>query len=466
MPRRDPPGTFVVTPEGWLSRGEALVRGRDAQLAIFGGIPGERAKVRVFSSDAHQDRARWIAAESPHPGRVQPPCEKWGPCGGCSWMHLSRDARADAHRQVLAEAMVAAGFDAAATREATAEPVLAPEAGERHAIELVSAYSDRGAPRLGALAREGRGAVAIPGCMALHPDLAGLLTVANHEILEHAVWPADRHPQTGATGTLRRLRAWRAPSGDMLVALDVARTSKALEATAERIGARIPAVRGVLAHDRDEPVGTLYGVARIEIVLGGVGARGGIADPLPVHPGVEARAIEDLVADLGAGEGAAPVDIGLGLGVRTLALARAAGWALALDDDPGRVARVRDDARRQKIPAECFAGSPLAELADARTRLRGRRVVAHLELERKSLDAELAEAVRALDPAKVALSSSNPRALARTAADWARSGYRLERLRCYELAGNGPLAHVVAVVARQGAESAPARGAPRRRVAR
>ena len=60
---RDP----IVTPEGWLHRGEAFVRGDGRQLAVFGGIPGERARVRLVGGHGNQDQAKWVGpAGKPH----------------------------------------------------------------------------------------------------------------------------------------------------------------------------------------------------------------------------------------------------------------------------------------------------------------------------------------------------------------------------------------------------------------
>jgi hypothetical protein len=80
----------TVTPEGWLSRGEAYVPGDGVQLAVFGGIPGERARVRFLArgtdvgagGQVRRVAARWIAPGGPtSPQRVTRPASA-GPAAG------------------------------------------------------------------------------------------------------------------------------------------------------------------------------------------------------------------------------------------------------------------------------------------------------------------------------------------------------------------------------------------------
>ena len=85
----------VVTPERFGPRGDAWVagHGKHKPMLVWGGIPGERSLVRVVGSGQHQTRSVWMSSRDPDPHRVDPVCDRYTACGGCSWMHLDPPVR-------------------------------------------------------------------------------------------------------------------------------------------------------------------------------------------------------------------------------------------------------------------------------------------------------------------------------------------------------------------------------------
>ncbi len=450
-PRRMRRDEILVTPEGWLSRGDAFVSGQHSQLTIFGGIPGELAKVGIFDRVAHQARGRWLGSERPSPERVAVPCQHYGRCGGCPWMHLSAAGQARAHRWLIVEALRAAQVDVP-----VAPIVVSAGADVVHSLELVAGWSDQRHFRLGMAAREGRGIVPVPDCLKVTSTLRGLMTVATWEFSEAQVRPFD-----GRSGALKGLFAWQSPQGEVLVVIDVAKSFPVFGEIADRLAERIPAIRGVLARMPEGHTKRLYGDQQLDVEMNGLRLRLG-ADEVPVNPVAAERMLADLPEQLGIAEGDAVIDVGAGVGVRTCALGRGSGWAFGLEADPALVLRARENAARNNVTAEFVPGSPVAELTDARARFAGRRPLVHVDLGRKSLDDELRAALRALDPRRVAFTAVNPVALAMELARWVGTGWTPLGVTPYDIAVHGPLGAAVAVVASPDA-SAPSLRAPRRR---
>jgi hypothetical protein len=249
-------------------------------LAVVGGIPGERVRVRVTSRGGHQDRARFIApAGLPHPDRVEPPCDKWASCGRCELHHLAPRCRAAMRREQIGAAFDGAPFP---LREA---PSSAP--GDLHVLELQAGVSDNGRPRLGVVGRE-RGLVAIPECPATTPTLRSLMTVLAHHVIDMRI-RAFGHggPFRGA------LARQSAATGEIVLPLVFARAVPFARELAERVAGGVMELRSAHAHWNDADDGLLgpapetaplYGSYTLDEAIGGLKLKIGPLDPWPHTP--------------------------------------------------------------------------------------------------------------------------------------------------------------------------------------
>jgi 23S rRNA (uracil1939-C5)-methyltransferase len=449
------PDVHVVVPEGWLSRGEAFVRGDGQQLAVFGGIPGEAVKARVFGRQGAQVRARALGpADRPHPDRVRPTCDKWGPCGGCPWMHLSVRGQYEAHEQLWNQAFGDVG--------------VAAKAGPLHRVPgLLSEVrvqwgeSDRGAPRVGVGAREGNGLVAIPECEKLTPLLRSFMGAAASSLR------ASNVPPQGAVLGLRA----RQVGEELLVSVRLPAFAPAAAAWAASLATTLVELRGVVAEYPPEAdrLGLgwqrLYGGDHLDWNALGLRVRMGTEEHLPRHLEAFASLLEAAPRLLGVQAGDAVLDIGAHIGARTLVLARAAGWAYGVETHDRPRARAVENASANRVAAE-FGGGAWPEAIEAvAPRLQGRRPLVWIDTGRKELGARVVAATQALNPRRVALQGSNPPALAREMARWIGAGWRFERMERWDVDPNSPFAEAVAVLASPDA-SAPEKRAPRRKTVR
>ena len=87
---------MIVTPDTWLQRGEAAVtEGRRVPLIVFGGIVGEAANVKVVYKGQNQHQALFDHTDTPSDLRMQIPCDRYEPCGGCPLMHVAPEGQTE-----------------------------------------------------------------------------------------------------------------------------------------------------------------------------------------------------------------------------------------------------------------------------------------------------------------------------------------------------------------------------------
>ncbi|GDX80822.1 hypothetical protein LBMAG42_26330 [Deltaproteobacteria bacterium] len=449
------PDVHVVTPEGWLSRGEAYVSGEDQQMAVFGGIPGEAVKVRVFGRKGSQVRARVMGTVGRgSPRRVKPPCEKWGPCGGCPWMHLDPAGQKDAHAALWTDAFFRVGLDI------DPGPLHQIE-GELSEVRVFWGASEQGISRIGVPQREGDGLVAIPMCLKLSPAIRAFMGAATASL---------RHAEMSTDEVVLGLRA-REVDGQLLVGVKVARFQPAVAAWAPTLASTLVELRGVVAEMpvEEDRLGLgfqkLYGIDGLDWNVAGFRFRMGSEENLPRHLPAYAHMLEAAPRLLGVQPGDAVLDLGAHIGVRTAVLARAAGWAFGVETDDRARTRAIENASRNDVSAEFASFSWPESIEDVSPRFMGRRPLVWIDTGRKELGARVVEAVQGLDPRRVALQGSNPLALAREIGKWMSAGWKFLGMERWDLDPNAPFAEAVAVLA-SADQRPPEKRAPRRKTIR
>ena len=450
----------VVVPDGWLSRGEAFVRGHNEQLVVFGGIPGESVRVQMFGREHQQVRARALGpAGKPSPDRVKPSCPKWGPCGGCPWMHLNDSGQRSAHDTLWSQAFADAELYADAL---PSMPEVIPGGAELSEVRVEWGVSDRGQPRIGVPAREGGALVAIPGCEKITPLLRQFMGACVGSLTVAGV-PPERGP-------IQVIRA-RQIGESIFVSVRTAKFVPKLADWALSLAKHLPAVTGVVAEfpPDEDPKGfgllRLYGNESIETELAGSRIRLGIEEHLPRDLVGYENLLGEAAELLGVAEGDAVVDLGAHIGARTIGLSRAAGWALAIESDERAHHRAAENILANRAPAELIENSWPEALQTALPRLTGRRPLVWIDSGRKELGQRVVDGVVALDPRRVAVQCSNPHALAREVVRWGRLGFSLTALRRYSIDPHTPFVEAVAVFAAAN-QAPPDKRAPRRRALR
>src|SRR5438874_175340 len=105
-PRKQPPpvraGDLVEAAIEALPLGpDSVARANGYVLFVPGGIPGERATVRVTEAGKRFGRGEIVSVLDPSPERAEPFCPHYLRCGGCHLQHLAPDARRRSKRALL-----------------------------------------------------------------------------------------------------------------------------------------------------------------------------------------------------------------------------------------------------------------------------------------------------------------------------------------------------------------------------
>lgn len=434
---------FTYLPEHWLPRGEAAAYEDRRRVVIFGGIPGEAAHVEVLHRGGNQDAVRFVApAGPPHPLRVEPVCHRYTLCGGCPLMHLNPEGQERARLALVRHAFVDEGLE----EHVPSRIVPSPDGDQnyRHHVKLVVGRSEQGSVRLGTYSRNSHLVVTIPECNVATPVLRHAMGVAAHHIHMLKIWPWE--PERGILRhvLLRQSRA----TGEVLVTLVAGRDHRILRELAEGIATQVSAVASVHLHLNDDPGNAilridpeserppflcLRGKETIEEELAGVRLMVGPGDFFQANPGTADLLVRDALAAVADLSDRPAVDLYCGVGAFALPLAQQHGFALGVELGAGAVARAEANARRLHLPAE-FSAGPVAELLPAvARRVAGRGPVVLVDPARHGLEPEVARGILALEPSRLLYVSCNPRALAIDLRRFLGEGWRIRRLRAYDM---------------------------------
>lgn len=95
--------TFEIRIEKLIYGGYGLGRRRGKVVFVPFSAPGDRLLVKTVEEKKTFTRAAIVKLLEPGPGRVEPPCQYFGSCGGCQWQHLEYAQQVDAKRKILEE---------------------------------------------------------------------------------------------------------------------------------------------------------------------------------------------------------------------------------------------------------------------------------------------------------------------------------------------------------------------------
>ena len=246
---------------------------------------------------------------------------------------------------------------------------------------------------------------------------------------------------------------------------------------ADRLQAASEHIAGVALHINSEPGNAIFaapegevprfkrlaGTPVLEEELAGVRLQVGPGDFFQTNPGVANQIASDLLEHLAPHRDRPVLDLYCGVGGFTLALAKAHGWAYGAEVVEGAIARARENARLNHIPAEFGVGRVADIVPELAKRTEGQGPVVVVDPARRGLEEGVIDSLLSLQPAVVGYLSCNPRALARDLAIFAERGWSVTKIAAYDMFLQ--TAHLETLVMLE-PPSPPAvtRRAPRRRV--
>lgn len=379
--------------------GACVARWENRVVFVRHALPGERVRARITEERARYLRADAVEVLDASADRVEPPCPYAGPgrCGGCDWQHAGLEAQRRLKAAVVEEALARfAGVEWSVTVEPLPDPdPQRPGLGWRTRVRF--AVDPDGTPGLHPF-RSHR-VLTVERCLIAHPDVEALG-------VEAGSWP-------GATAVTAVAPA-RGP-GTVLVRAD----------GRHRVARGAPVVHEAAA-------GRTWAVQA--------------AGFWQVHP-YAADALAAAVREaLEPRPGESLLDLYAGVGLFAGALGEAVGPG-------GRVVAVESDRRAAMLAAEnlrdlrwvsvlnsgvraTLAGLPGGAQGGRRRAAPGlpeRGDLVVLDPPRAGAGAEVVRGVAQRRPRAVAYVACDPVALARDLATFAEVGYRVSRLRAFDL---------------------------------
>jgi 23S rRNA (uracil1939-C5)-methyltransferase len=421
----------TVTPERWLPKGESIIEeGRRRPLVVWGGIVGEEARVKVVHRGQNQSHALFEEAVEPSPHRMQIPCDRYDPCGGCPMMHTDPAMQEAAHRSRVREALNGAGLPDVEIGTWTPSPRMFDF---RHVVKLGWGWSfDGKRPKIGAYGRRDRRIVPIPKCNVAAPVLRRVMTSLAHHSIAMNLVPFDPITDEGVMrGAV--LRASRT-TGEVLVTLIAGRRPKKLNELAEAIASQNGEVVGVWVHVNMDEGNNLYSVGPdgsigmkaltgkdwIEEDLDDIKVRIGPGDFYQTNPDMALPLYERTLERLALGPNDAFVDLYSGVGGLTMLASRRCGLAIGVEAVAGAVQRAQQSARRNRLTVEFIAGRVEDELPKLGERLK--HPVVAVDPARRGLEPDVRDALIALRPRRLAYISCSAQSLARDLAAFRAAG--------------------------------------------
>jgi len=152
-------------------RGIARVEGKT--VFVNGALPGEDALFQYKKQRPKYDEAHALEITNPAVERVEPKCEFFGLCGGCSLQHMQHDKQIEHKQSVLMEQL---GHIGKVKPKSVIPPLMGPVWGYRHKARLGVKYVEKKERVLVGFREKYSPFVAdMKSCEVLHPSVGTLI---------------------------------------------------------------------------------------------------------------------------------------------------------------------------------------------------------------------------------------------------------------------------------------------------
>ena len=147
--------------------GRGIARAGGKVTFIRGALPGERVRYRLYRHGKQADEGLLEAVEQPSPERVEPRCQHFGVCGGCSVQHLSAAGQVAFKQKQLLDALERIGK---VRPDAVAPAITGPAWGYRRRARLsVKHVAKKGGVLVGFREADSPYVAQLESCVVLDP---------------------------------------------------------------------------------------------------------------------------------------------------------------------------------------------------------------------------------------------------------------------------------------------------------
>lgn len=330
-------------------KGVAHIEGK--ATFVHGSLPGERVRFLYTGRWRKYDEGRVVEVINASPQRVEPLCNQFGVCGGCSLQHQESKAQVESKQQAMLDALKHIG-------KVTPEEVLTPLVGDsvwgyRRKARLGVRYVPKKGGTLVGFRERGSSFVAdVDRCHILHPRVGELLPQLSSLIDQLSI--RDQIPQIemamGDESCVLIFRMLSTPSHEDLSKLALFGPQHQVAIYIQEAGPdSVKPLNG-------EAASLTYDLPDFDLQLHFLPS-----DFTQVNSDINRQMIQRAITMLQLNRDDQVLDLFCGLGNFTLPLARAAGHVTGIEGDAGLVARARENAALNHIDNVSFYTANLYE---------------------------------------------------------------------------------------------------------
>ncbi|HET7263731.1 MAG TPA: 23S rRNA (uracil(1939)-C(5))-methyltransferase RlmD [bacterium] len=421
-PRRGDEITLTIDRLAYGGRGVGRLDG----FVVFvpDTAPGDRVRARLWRVRSGYGEADLVGIESPSHVRTAAPCPHFGPCGGCTWQHLTYDAQTAAKESIVRESLAHLG----GLRDVEVRPIVRMAAPwyYRNKMEFSFHPGGIGLHRRGAFDK----IVPIASCYLESPRTNIILQEVDAFARTSGLSCYD--PRTH-TGMLRQVVIREAKNtGEVMVALvTAAREVPGLRGLADRLRAAVPEIvsvaHGINAGPSDgvplTDVTIVAGRPHIREILSGLTFRIGLETFFQTNTVQAEHLVRAVEADAGLRGGETVFDLYCGVGTFSLALARRAARVLGIEIVAPAIEAARENAVLNGIANAEFASGDARLMLPQILERAGRPDVLVLDPPRSGAGGRVMRKVAATGARRIVYVSCNPTTLAPDLKELIAAGY-------------------------------------------
>lgn len=417
--------------------GEGSGVGRHNGMAVF--VPftavGDIISCRIVKELKSYAYGKIEEIITPSPDRTNNDCPVFGKCGGCVFRHITYEAELRAKEQVVRDAFGRLG------KGLSPEflPIIGSGCAEgyRNKLQMPLARNDKGA-YCGFFAPRSHRVIEVERCL-LQPEIFAEITKFVLEYIKRrhiSIYNEEKHE-----GVLRHIFLRKGYySGEICLCIVARKKVPELSGLAAEITEKFPRITGVVLNINSEKTNVILGDK--EIVLKG---RAEISDTMcgvsvEISPKsfyqVNTSAAERLykqAAEFAEPGGKVLLDLYCGAGTIGLSMAREAKRVIGAEIVPEAVENAKRNAAASGFTNAEFICADAGQAADDLSQRGLKPDVIILDPPRKGCGEETLAACAKMFPERIVMISCNPATAARDCARLAELGYRVEKVRAFDL---------------------------------
>lgn len=413
--RRKPKArTYELEIESLSHEGRGVAHLEEKVIFVSGALPGEKVLANRTFSRAKFEEAEVLEVLQASDQRIQPKCEVFGICGGCSFQHLSSDDQIKAKGEWLKEVLT----QQTKTEPKTwLEPMRSQPWGYRRKARLgVRFVRKKDKALVGFREKKSSFVADMTRCEVLHPSIG-----ENLEVL------ADCVEQLSIREQVPQFEVAIAEEATILILRHLeplsAKDEQLLLDCAQALGICFYTQSGGLdtVKPLDKAVELTYSHPQHQVLM-----RFLPTDFTQVNFELNQHMVSRALEMLDLSEDDEVIDLFCGLGNFTLPIARYAKRVVGVEGDKGLIERAKQNAAANGIDNAEFYQADLFEAVEGFSWFRGKTYNKALIDPARSGAIEIVELLPKLGVERLVYVSCNPATLARDSARLIELGYTLE----------------------------------------